>query len=238
MKNLFTLLVLFSANLALSQQSADYFKQAGIKHYDKNEYKEAIEAFTLALVRNNKMNEVYIYRGIAKDAIDDFEGAIKDFNSACSIDCNDVFVYVERAKTYLNMKKTAEAEKDFLKVTQLNPNSKDAEEAWDYLAKLKFQQQNYRTAANYYTRMLKFRPEDTQVFCNRAACKLLLNDYDGACKDCDKAIACDKDNGKAYALRAQVKLKLNDKAGACQDLKKAKKEGHKPAALMMKEVCE
>lgn len=235
-KFLFGVLLLFSTNL-FSQASADYFKQAGIKAYKKNDYLEAIDHFTVALTRNNKLTDAYIYRALAKDAIDDFEGAIKDFNAANQIDTNDIFVYVERAKTYLNLKKFEEAEKDFLKVTQLNPNSKDAEEAWDNLAALKYQQKNYRTAANYYTRLLKFRPDDTQVFSNRAACKLMLEDYDGAAKDCEKAISSDKKNAKAYALRAQVKLKKNDKDGACQDLKKAKKEGYKPATSIMQDVC-
>jgi Tfp pilus assembly protein PilF len=65
----------------------------------------------------------------------------------------------------------------------------------------------------------------------------MLEDYDGAAKDCEKAISSDKKNAKAYALRAQVKLKKNDKDGACQDLKKAKKEGYKPATSIMQDVC-
>ena len=66
----------------------------------------------------------------------------------------------------------------------------------------------------------------------------MLEDYDGAAKDCEKALSSDKKNAKAYALRAQVKLKQNDKVGACQDLKKAKKEGHKGTEALMKEACE
>jgi hypothetical protein len=50
------------------------------------------------------MADVYIYRGIAKDALDDFTGAISDFSIARQLDSNDVFVYLERAKTFMNMK--------------------------------------------------------------------------------------------------------------------------------------
>ena len=88
------------------------------------------------------MADAYIYRGIAKDALDDFTGAISDFTKAHQLDTNDVFAYIERAKSFLNLKEYEAAEHDFLKVTELSPNSRDAEEAWENLAQLKYKQKN------------------------------------------------------------------------------------------------
>lgn len=238
MKKSYLLLILFSFSIvAFAQQSAQQFKDSGIKHYRKKNYQAAIEQFSFAIEYDKKMTDAYIYRGLAKDAMDDFSGAISDFTIARNLDTNDVFVYVERAKTFMNMKEYEAAEQDFLKVTQLSPNSRDAEEAWENLAEIKYKQKTYRTAANYFTRILRFRPSDAEVFYSRGECKFFLEDYHGVIKDCDKALENDSDNGKAFALRAQAKIKLNDKEGACSDLHKAKKSGYRAVIPIMEQFC-
>ncbi len=223
--------------LLIAQHKAINYKDSGIKHYRKKNYLGAIEQFTFALELDAKMADAYIYRGIAKDAVEDYNGAISDFSAAKKIDSNDVFVYVERAKTYMNLKDYDAAEKDFLMVTQLSPNTRDAEESWEFLAEIKCKQKTYRTAANYFTRILRFRPSDAEVFYSRGECKFFLEDYQGVIKDCDKALENDADNGKAFALRAQAKIKLNDKDGACKDLYKAKKSGYKAVIPIMEQFC-
>jgi tetratricopeptide (TPR) repeat protein len=233
---LFLVLFLFST-IVSAQQTAIQYKESGIKHYRKKNYNAAIEQFSFAIKLDKKMADVYIYRGIAKDALDDFTGAISDFSIARQLDSNDVFVYLERAKTFMNMKEYEAAEQDFLKVTQINPNSRDAEEAWENLAQIKYKQKTYRTAANYFTRILKFRPSDSDVLYSRGECKFFLEDYQGVIKDCDKVLENDNDNGKAFALRAQAKIKLNDKEGACKDLYRAKKSGYKAVVPIMGQFC-
>ncbi len=238
MKKSFTFLFLIAfSTITVAQQSAEQYTESGIKHYRKKHYKAAIEQFTYAIELESKLSEAYIYRGIAKDAIDDFKGAVADFTIACELDSSDVFAFVERAKTYVKMKNYDAAEKDFLKVTQINPNSSDAEEAWEYLAKIKYKQQTYRTAANYFTRILKFRPSDSEVFYSRGECKFHLQDYQGVIKDCDLALQNDKKNEKAFILRAQAKVKLNDKEGACEDYYKARKYGYKTSDSVMSQFC-
>ena len=233
---LFLILFLFST-VIFAQQTALQYKESGIKHYRKKNYHAAIEQFTFAIELDKKMADAYIYRGIAKDAIDEFNSAISDFTIARQLDSNDVFVYVERAKTFMNLKEYEAAEQDFLKVTQLSPNSRDAEEAWETLAEIKYKQKTYRTAANYFTRILRFRPSDAEVFYSRGECKFFLEDYQGVIRDCDKALENDNDNGKAFALRAQAKIKLNDKEGACKDFYKAKKSGYKAVVPIMDQFC-
>ena len=237
MKSYFLIILFSISTFAFSQQKALQYKESGIKHYRKKNYHAAIEQFNFCIELEPKTADTYIYRGIAKDALDDFNGAISDFTIARQLDTNDVFVYVERAKTFMNMKEYEAAEKDFLKVTQLSPNSRDAEEAWGNLAQIKYKQHTYRTAANYFTRILRFRPSDAEVFYSRGECKFFLEDYQGVIKDCDKALEHDDDNGKAFALRAQAKIKLNDKEGACKDLYNAKKSGYKEVVPIINQFC-
>lgn len=237
MKTITTFFAMFFCVTTVLAQTDNQYKDSGIRHYRKKNYKSAVEQFTYAIQLNPKLADAYIYRGIAKDALDDFSGAISDFTAAKDIDTNDVFAYTERAKTYLNMKNYDAAEKDFLKIVTLSPNSRDAEEAWEYLAEIKYKQKTYRTAANYFTRILKFRPKDSEVYYSRGECKFFLEDYHGTIKDCDKAIENNRDYEMAFALRAQAKIKLKDNIGACEDLYKAKKYGYKAVSPLLEQFC-
>lgn len=236
-KSVLSVLLVCLAGIIMAQSNALQYRDSGIKHYRKKQYQASVEQFSFAINLDPKMIDAYIYRGIAYDALDNFTDAITNFNKANELDTNDVFIYVERAKTYMNMKLYAAAEKDFMKVTQLNPNSRDAEEAWEMMAKIKYMEKGYRTAANYFTRILKFRPKDAEVYYNRGECKFFLEDYQGVIKDCDIAIENESDYEKAYALRAQAKVKLNDSDGACKDFYKAKKYGYKGVGPLINQVC-
>lgn len=222
-----------------AQKTALEFKEIGIKQYKEKQYTKAIEAFTktIELDSSKSKTDVYIYRGIAHDAMNNFGLAIEDFNKAQSIDSNDVFLYVERAKTYYNMRNHEAACNDFLKVTALNPNSKDAEEAWRFLGKIKQGEKDYKNAVNYYTRVLRFSPKDYEIIYKRGECKFFLNDYKASIKDFDLCIEISSEFQYAFALRGEAKLKIADKEGACKDLNTAYKLGVKDILGMINENC-
>jgi tetratricopeptide (TPR) repeat protein len=237
--SLLTIIFSSSVTVVKAQKTALEFKEIGIKQYKEKQYTKAIEAFTktIELDSTSGKKDVYIYRGIAHDAMNNFGLAIDDFNMAQSIDSNDVFLYVERAKTLYNMRNHEGAIKDFLKVTELNPNSKDAEEAWRFLGKIKQGVKDYRTAVNYYTRVLRFAPKDYETIYKRGECKFFLNDYKGSIKDFDLCIEISSEYQYAFALRGEAKLKIEDKEGACKDLNMAYKLGVRDILGLINENC-
>jgi len=233
----FILLLVFEFSFA--QKTASEFKELGIKLYKEKQYAKAIEAFskTIEMDSAKSKTDVFIYRGIAHDAMNNFGLAIDDFNKAQSIDSNDVFLYVERAKTYYAMRNHDAACIDFMKVTSLNPNSKDAEEAWRFLGKIKQGEKDYKNAVNYYTRVLRFSPKDYEIIFKRGECKFFLNDYKGAIKDFDLCLEISVEYQYALALRGEAKLKIDDKEGACKDLNAAYKLGVKDIFGLINENC-
>jgi tetratricopeptide (TPR) repeat protein len=211
--------------------------ELGIEKYKKRDYVAAIEFFSKAIASDSMFINAYIYRGIAKDAQDNFAGALTDFNKARKLDSNDVYIYVERSQTFLNLGELEAAAKDFRKIIELNPNSQDASDAYYYLARINFKQKKYEPAINFYTRVLKFRPDDPEVMFLRGECKFMLGDYRGAIKDFDLSLTKDDDNELAYAKRGEAKLFLEDKKGACEDFAKAKRNGYKEAAELISKNC-
>ena len=211
--------------------------ELGIEKYKKRDYAAAIEYFSKAIASDSMFVNAYIYRGITKDAQDNFVGALTDFNKARKLDSNDVYVYVERSQTFLNIGELEAAAKDFKKIIELNPNSQDAGDAYFYLARINYKQKNYEPAINFYTRVLKFRPDDPEILFLRGECKFMLGDFRGSIKDFDLALIKDGDNELAYAKRGEAKLFLEDKKGACEDFVKAKKNGYKQALELISKNC-
>ena len=64
----------------------------------------------MAIELEPKHTDALIYRAIAKDELGNFAGAVADLNLANKLDTNDVYVYVERAKSFINMKELEAAE--------------------------------------------------------------------------------------------------------------------------------
>ena len=55
---------------------------------------------------------------------------------------------------------------------------------------------------------------------------LLLNDWDGALQDLDKAILLNPNYGNAYRNRAVVRKAVGDAAGAAADVKRSERLAH------------
>jgi tetratricopeptide (TPR) repeat protein len=209
----------------------------GISRYNKKDYKKAIEFFTQAIKSDSFIVNAFIYRALAKDALENFPAAIADFNRARKLDTNDVYIYFERAQTFLNLGEMEAALKDFEKVVEINPNSSDAAESFFFMGRICHKEKKWERAVNYFTRVIRFRPKDTEVFFYRGESKYFLGDEEGAIKDLSQAIEFDSDNEQAFFRRAEAKLKLGDELGACQDFKKAKSKGESRAVEMLKTHC-
>jgi tetratricopeptide (TPR) repeat protein len=169
--------------------------------------------------------------------MDNFPGAISDLNRARNLDTNDIFVYVERAQTFLNMGEYEAAEKDFNKIISINPSGEDAADAFYYLARIHSKRKKHDQAINYYTRVMRFRPNDSELYYLRGEGKLALGDNKGAVKDFDMAIGINREYEEAYARRGEAKLNLDDKDGACADFKKAKKNGERNVVPLLSQYC-
>ena len=66
-------------SFAQEQTSAIGYYTSGLDHYSKQNYKEAIEHYSLAINLNPNFAEAYFQRGCSKHNADDYKGAITDF---------------------------------------------------------------------------------------------------------------------------------------------------------------
>lgn len=228
-------LVLAYVPYARSQKTPQQELEEGIASYRKNKYKDALDHFSRAILLDSNMINAYMYRGITRDAMDDFNAAIADFTRAARLDTNDVWVYVERSQTFIAMKEYEAAESDLLKIIARGQNTIDASDAFYNLARIYMIWKRWEPAVNYFTRSSRYRTNDPELYLLRGTCKFELADYKGCIKDMDIAIDMDDNLEQAYYYRGLGKIETGLSEEGCKDLVKAKREGHEKAAQVLRQ---
>jgi DnaJ family protein C protein 7 len=88
-----------------------------------------------------------------------------------------------------------------------------------------FKNSDNQAAVNAYTSALAVDEKNDAVnavlYCNRAAAKINLKDYQSALDDCNRSISIDQAYAKAYARRGQCYLKTSQFEEAVRDYQKA-----------------
>jgi len=80
---------------------------------------------------------------------------------------------------------------------------------------------NPQSKIEIYDEILKYNPEDAEVYAYKADAVLDLDEYEWALNLSNKAIEIDEEYGYAYWQRACANAKLNNRAEAVNDLKMA-----------------
>lgn len=100
----------------------------GLAYAKQKNYKEAINCYNIVLQMDPvEFSKAYCYRGIAKYEMNDFSGALGDFNNAIKANTYDAEAMYYRGQIYLKQGKKNEACSDFSKGAELNwPSCKEA----------------------------------------------------------------------------------------------------------------
>ena len=99
--------------------------------------------------------EEYTNRGFAKDARQDYNGAIEDFNSAIKINPNVGELYYLRASSKNDLQDYEGAMVDLNKAIEINPN---IQESYFLRGTLKSNLYDYRGAIEDFTTAIKLNP--------------------------------------------------------------------------------
>lgn len=178
-----------------------YFQRGEIKSYFKDfngailDYRTAIEYdlnCTYEFIHNDlilitlklDLYKIYFARGRVKFEMQDYIGAISDFNQVIKLTTNYDDVYYKRAKTKAELKDFRGAIEDYNKVLVINP--KYTVVYYDR-GNAKFDLKNYQGAILDYSKRIQLYPDSPEEYFNRGLAKLNLNQKDSACLDFSKA---------------------------------------------------
>lgn len=103
--------------------------------------------------------------------------------------------YLEQAQSHLNEENFADAERQFIKVIELDPKN---EQAYAGLGKLYLQQKKFGDAAETYKFLIKHHPENDSYWANLGQVNFGLKLYDAAVEAYEKAIELAPENARRY----------------------------------------
>lgn len=155
-------------------------------------------------------------RGIARSCLNQFDGAMKDFNHCLTIAPRDAIVWNARGSLLARMNRSLEAGSDFQKALACDPKYTRAKVN---LLKWKFDTKKVsRFEALYQIRILTDSdPKCDSAWLNSAWLKFLANDYAGTIYDSSMAISIEP-SADAYRIRSYGKSAFGQHYEAIEDL--------------------
>lgn len=165
MKNSIATVTLFTLLFLTLSANAQVFYTQGVKAYNNEDYKDAIELFTKSINSDKERGFIglsYNYRGKSYQTLNKNNKAIDDYHKAIELNPNNATAYFHRGQlrdSYVNDKKGALV--DFTMAIKLDARY---EEAYFSRASLKFEMGDFKGALVDYNTILKhFNPNDKIV---------------------------------------------------------------------------
>jgi tetratricopeptide (TPR) repeat protein len=146
----------------------------------RGKYEEAVSGFTDVLRAYPYVAEAYLNRGSARAALNDIDGALKDYEQAIKLNPNALESYLQRGKLYLQLGDRNAAIGDYSEALKLDPKYESVR-----LLRAQALKQNgdYEGAIKDFEQILKDDQGRVDARQEMADCKLQLNQYDEAIAD-------------------------------------------------------
>ena len=193
------------------------FMSDGAKKGKAGDYTGAIEDFTKSLDLQ-KSAAVYAKRAYAYLMVGNYGASISDANAATKLQNQFAQAYFIRGVSYYETGMYKEAKLDldvFLDHDRTNPI------AFNYMAAIAFQEQDYKKAMENYNEVVRLDPKYPDIFTNRGMMRHYNQDFKGAIQDYNEALKLDPNNPTAYNNRGAAKMMMKDLDAALADFSKA-----------------
>ena len=152
--------------------------------YKKENYQKAINYSTIYLIKCPNDNGAYVLRGIAKNGLEDYSGAIQDYNKAIDINPNNAKAYSNRGAAKDKLLDYRGAIQDYTKAIEISPNY-----VLFYCIRgfTKSKLKDYQGAIQDFNKAIEINPNYAESYVDRGLIKNILGDKNGACLDWRKA---------------------------------------------------
>jgi tetratricopeptide (TPR) repeat protein len=182
----------------------------------------AVTQFDRAISLNPRYTIAYFMRAIAKNNLNDPQGALADYNQAISLNPQFTTAYYNRAiLKYQKLNDPQGALADYNQAISLNSKYANA-----YINRGNLKQDKLNDpqgALADFNQAISLNPKNAPAYYNRGNLKTAkLNDPQGALADYNQAISLNPQYAEAYGNRGNLKYqKLNDYTGALADFNQA-----------------
>lgn len=197
-------------------------------------YQKQISLFDEKIKTNDKNSTNYLYRGIFKALINDFNNSITDFDKSIKNDERNLLAYFMRANTKARMVEQIEKVKAVNEVGELvnQPTTSQSTQKNGGLYS-----STYDDILTDYSVVVYMNPNFYFAYFNRGNIYCRNEKYISAIEEYDKAIALEPEFAEAYYNRGLVKILLNKVEDGAKDLSKSGELGIEEAYNVIKRYC-
>jgi len=209
-KSLLTSLLSFLIFLLQAQTKAELNEQAA-KSYQSGNYEAAFTIFSkvIGLYPNDSM--AYFDRGMTREMLHDYTGAIDDYTRQIQIDKSSVDSYFLRG---IMLQKTGDkvgALEDFRKVIGLEYENADAHY---FMGKMSLDAFEYKTAKKLFSETIKINPNQAEAYTDLAITLIQLGKKSKANKPIQAALQADSLNFRSFLIAGWLKAQSKSPSSA------------------------
>jgi tetratricopeptide (TPR) repeat protein len=177
-------------------------------NYNSGNYKMALKSYNRAISFLPSLGNVYYYRGITKEELDDYTGAMDDYSKNIEANAsNQSSSYYRRAKIeHYKLKNDDAALDDYNKAIELDPSNAE------YYTSRAILLDEYE-AVKDLNRAIELDPPNAMNYFTRSLAKCTLEDFEGSVQDINRFIAMAPTGevlsvADAYSFRGDVKNRI------------------------------
>jgi tetratricopeptide (TPR) repeat protein len=184
------------------------YEKSAFEAFDNYDLQNSIKYFTILI--NQKPNEkFYIKRGICKYLLQDFKGAISDYDSSIKIK-KTAEAYTNKGNVNEYLKNYNKAILDYdtaIKIDPEYPGAYSYKGLYFLYKKNDINQSNiyFKKAIELYNKAIEKNPSDKNIYNRKGKLEIVLKDYKSAINSFDKSLNL-KPNIDAYLLKGSVYL--------------------------------
>ncbi|NOQ26582.1 MAG: tetratricopeptide repeat protein [Bacteroidales bacterium] len=181
-------------------------------------YQKIISNINYTIKYNPENPENYVFKGIYKSMLFEYDSAEILMNKAIEIDPDYAEAYLERGALFLTRREIKNSISDFKTALKIDPNYTDAIYNLGYVY---FQLKNYDQAKKYFEKAISVFEYHYQSYIQLGYLYLLEKDFENSIKNYNKAVEIRPFESTAYNLRGQVHLQKNEIEKAKVDFEKS-----------------
>lgn len=177
---------LFTQAIDKDDENELAFNARGVTFFEQKDYNSAQLDFEAAMKLKPDWYKPYFNRALLREAKQDVQGAIDDFNLAIKMDSSNVEILQNKANLLAENQRYSEAQKVLEKADLLAPNNKNT--VYN-LANIYFQLEDYAKAKPLFEKAINLDPNFVKAQYGLAILYINQGDTDNACLYLGKASA-------------------------------------------------
>lgn len=213
-------LILIGLNSTVLANENMQYDALAIMECSKGNNAKALEYINRALEENSQEYRYYNTRASIKEKMEDYNGALQDYDTALSINPEYATAYFNRANLYVSFEKNNEAMNDFCMAIKYAPDY----DSYNNRGLLRMNIEDYDGAIYDFTKAIAIDSKPESAYFNRGYVYYLQNQLDKSISDLSVAIKNKSHNPDAYYYRGLSKAILGKKESGLVDLNRAKEQ--------------